>query len=101
MAEPMSGWRRTSMAGTSAISITRAVAPGGVLDLVADVRRGHAAAVDHGGVRGRHLQGRRLQVALPAGEVDVVADRPRAIGLALLEQAVAPLRRGQQALELP
>ena len=53
--------------------------PAVVLDRHPEVRAHDAAAVGDRGVGDRHLQRRGLQVALADREVDVVADRPRAL----------------------
>ena len=64
---------------------------GGVVDLHADVRGDDGAAVAERRVGDRHLQRVGLQVALPGGELDVVAGRPGPVGFAFLVELVAPV----------
>ena len=73
---------------------------GGVLDFHPHVRRHHGAAVGDRRVGDRHLQRVRLQVALPGGQLDVVAGRPGPFGFAFLVELVAPLLARHQAFGL-
>ena len=71
-----------------------------VLDPHPDVRGHDAPAVGDRAVGDRHLERVGLQVALPDGEVDVVAGRPGPVGEVLAEQAVAPRGRRHEAGDL-
>src|SRR5205807_6909606 len=81
-----------------------------VLDVEAEVRAEDGAAVRDRRVRRRKLQWGHLDVALADGEVDVVADRPRAaravldavrvVLVQLAEEGVAPLGARDETLVL-